>query len=115
MPRPWAAAGSEVLKHIHDLLVTKAQDNGVIAGERMRVDTSGVETNIHHSTDSTLRNGVRVQTGLEGLREDPDRMLPLVLEVMRQTGPASSTATLLWKMRFSACSIRRPSNAGKPE
>lgn len=36
-------------------------------------------------------------------------MLPLVLRVIRQEpGRASSTATLMWKIRFSACSSRRP-------
>ncbi|MCK1352100.1 hypothetical protein IVB56_13615 [Bradyrhizobium sp. CW7] len=49
------------------------------------------------------------QIALEGLCAELDRMLPLVLRVMRQEpGRASSTATLMWKTRFSACSSRRP-------
>jgi IS5 family transposase len=52
-----------VLRQIHGRLVKIAQDNGVVAGRRMRVDTSVVETNIHHPTDSTLLgDGVRVLT-----------------------------------------------------
>src|SRR5437660_8631882 len=54
MGRWGLAVGPEVLKQIHDRMVTIAQDNGVVAGRRMRVDTTVVETNIHHPTDSTL-------------------------------------------------------------
>src|SRR5437588_507196 len=63
MGRWGLAVGPEVLKQIHDRMVTIAQDNGVVAGRRMRVDTTVVETNIHHPTDSTLLgDGVRVLT-----------------------------------------------------
>jgi IS5 family transposase len=52
-----------VLKQIHERMVRIAQDHGVTAGRRMRVDTTVVETNIHHPTDSTLLgDGVRVLT-----------------------------------------------------
>jgi transposase, IS5 family len=52
-----------VLKQIHERMVIIAQDKGVTAGRRMRVDTTVVETNIHHPTDSTLLgDGVRVLT-----------------------------------------------------
>jgi transposase, IS5 family len=63
MGRWGLAIGPEVLKQIHDRLVTIAQENGVVAGRRMRVDTTVVETNIHYPTDSTLLgDGVRVLT-----------------------------------------------------
>jgi transposase, IS5 family len=55
--------GPQVLKQVHARLVKIAQDNGVTAGRRMRVDTTVVETDIHHPTDSTLLgDGVRVLT-----------------------------------------------------
>jgi Transposase DDE domain/Transposase domain (DUF772) len=62
----WGVAlGPEVLKQIHERMVRIAQDNGVTTGRRMRVDTTVVETNIHHPTDSTLLgDGVRVLTRL---------------------------------------------------
>jgi IS5 family transposase len=61
MGRWGVAVGPHVLKEIHDRLVKLAQDKGIIAGRRMRVDTTVVETNIHHPTDSTLLgDGVRV-------------------------------------------------------
>jgi transposase, IS5 family len=59
------ALGPEVLKQIHERLVQIARHEGVTAGRRMRVDTTVVETDIHHPTDSTLLgDGVRVLTRL---------------------------------------------------
>jgi IS5 family transposase len=63
MGRWGLALGPEVLKQIHERIVKIAQDKGVTAGRRMRVDTTVVETDIHHPTDSTLLgDGVRVLT-----------------------------------------------------
>jgi IS5 family transposase len=65
MGRWGLALGPDVLKQIHERMVRIAQDNGVTTGRRMRVDTTVVETNIHHPTDSTLLgDGVRVLTRL---------------------------------------------------
>jgi transposase, IS5 family len=65
MGRWGLALGPAVLKQIHERMVRIAQDNGVTTGRRMRVDTTVVETNIHHPTDSTLLgDGVRVLTRL---------------------------------------------------
>ena len=60
----WGVAlGPEVLKQVHERLVQIARDKGVTAGRRMRVDTTVVETDIHHPTDSALLgDGVRVLT-----------------------------------------------------
>ena len=54
MGRWGLALGPEVLEQIHDRMVAIARDKGVIAGRRMRIDTTVVETDIHHPTDSTL-------------------------------------------------------------
>ena len=63
MGRWGTALRPEVLKQVHKRLMTIAREKGVIAGRRMRVDTTVVETNIHHPTDSTLLgDGVRVLT-----------------------------------------------------
>ena len=65
MGRWGPAIGPEVLKQIHERMVRIAQHNGVTTGRRMRVDTTVVETNIHHPTDSSLLgDGVRVLTRL---------------------------------------------------
>jgi transposase, IS5 family len=62
----WGVAlGPEVLKQVHECVVRIARDRGVAVGRRMRVDTTVVETDIHHPTDSTLLgDGVRVLTRL---------------------------------------------------
>jgi len=63
MGRWGVALGPDVLKRIHERMVRIAQDKGVADGRKMRVDTTVVETNIHHPTDSTLLgDGVRVLT-----------------------------------------------------
>ena len=65
MSRWGLALGPEVLKQVHARIVKIARDKGVSAGRRMRLDTTVVETNIHHPTDSTLLgDGVRVLTRL---------------------------------------------------
>src|SRR6266446_5428629 len=61
MGRWGVALGPQVLKQIHERIVKIAQAKGITTGRRMRVDTTVVETNIHHPTDSTLLgDGVRV-------------------------------------------------------
>jgi IS5 family transposase len=63
MGRWGMAVGPQVLEQIHARIVSIARERGVIAGRRMRVDTTVVETNIHYPTDSSLLgDGVRVLT-----------------------------------------------------
>ena len=63
MGRWGVALGPEVVKQVHEGVVRIARDKGVTVGRRMRVDTTVVETDIHHPTDSTLLgDGVRVLT-----------------------------------------------------
>jgi transposase, IS5 family len=53
--------GPTVIEQIHQRLVTIAQQNQVVSGRKLRVDTTSVETNIHYPTDSSLlKDGVRV-------------------------------------------------------
>lgn len=55
--------GPEVVEKLHRRVVEIAQENKIAAGRKMRVDTTVVETNIHHPTDSSLLgDGVRVLT-----------------------------------------------------
>ncbi len=57
------ALGPEVLKGIRQRLVQAARQRRVVRGWKLRVDTTVVETNIHHPTDSSLLgDGVRVIT-----------------------------------------------------
>ena len=63
MGRWGMAVGPQVLERIHARIVAIARERGVVAGRRMRVDTTVVETNIHYPTDSSLLgDGVRVLT-----------------------------------------------------
>jgi transposase, IS5 family len=63
MGRWGVALGPEVLKQVHAGVVRIARDEGLSVGRSMRVDTTVVETDIHHPTDSTLLgDGVRVLT-----------------------------------------------------
>src|SRR6202162_5705435 len=57
------ALGGEVIAEMHRRLVEIAQEEGVIQGRKLRVDTTVVETNIHYPTDSSLLgDGARVLT-----------------------------------------------------
>jgi IS5 family transposase len=61
MGRWGLAVGPEVIKRVHERIVSIAQYQGVVEGRRMRVDTTVVETNVHYPTDSSLLgDGVRV-------------------------------------------------------
>lgn len=63
MGRWGVAVGPIVVARLHQRLMTIARDAQVVTGQRMRVDTTVVETNIHHPTDSSLLgDGVRVLT-----------------------------------------------------
>jgi IS5 family transposase len=55
--------GPEAIEKLHRRTVAIAMEKEVVAGRRMRVDTTVVETNIHYPTDSSLMgDGVRVLT-----------------------------------------------------
>lgn len=57
------AVGPEVCQQIQERLTALARQRKVVRGRRLRVDTTVVETNIHHPTDSALLgDGVRVIT-----------------------------------------------------
>ena len=57
------ALGGDVIAELHRRLVEMAQEEGVIQGRKLRVDTTVVETNIHYPTDSSLLgDGARVLT-----------------------------------------------------
>jgi transposase, IS5 family len=55
--------GPEVMEELHKRMVQLAQAYGVTRGRKLRVDTRGVETNIHYPPDSSLLgDGTRVLT-----------------------------------------------------
>lgn len=63
MGRWGVALGPEVIKQIHERIVSIAKEKDIVQGGKMRTDTTVVETNIHYPTDSSLLgDGVRVLT-----------------------------------------------------
>ena len=61
--RVFALLSPAVTEQIHHRVVGVAREQGVAAGRKLRVDTTAVESNIHHPTDSTLLgDGIRVLT-----------------------------------------------------
>ena len=63
MGRWGVAVGPAVVETVHRRIIAIAQQQQVVAGRKMRLDTTVVETNIHYPTDSSLLgDGVRVLT-----------------------------------------------------
>ena len=52
--RAFALFGKEGTEQIHQRIVQQAKEAAIIAGNKLRTDTTAVETNIHHPTDSSL-------------------------------------------------------------
>ena len=49
----------KVIEQLHQRVVEVAQERGVTQGQKMRVDTTVVESNIHYPTDSSLLGTAR--------------------------------------------------------
>src|SRR5713101_4132024 len=82
----------ETLKVVNDLVVQAAVDLGLEDGTKLRVDTTVVQTDIHHPTDNTLLwDAVRVVTRLVG------RLLK-VLELRRIKGFCNRTRSARRRM-----------------
>jgi IS5 family transposase len=65
--RAFIKLSPQTLKAVNDLLIKAAVDLGVEDGTKLRVDTTVVQTDIHHPTDNTLLwDTVRVVTRLVG-------------------------------------------------
>ncbi|KXG74479.1 hypothetical protein AN619_23250 [Thermotalea metallivorans] len=57
--------GDEVIKQLNDILVLKLKEEGTLKHRKLRVDTTVVESEIHHPTDATLlQDGVKVITNI---------------------------------------------------
>jgi IS5 family transposase len=61
--RNFAVLGPEVTERIHAHVVAMARTERVASGQKLRTDTTVVESNVHYPTDSTLlQDGIRVLT-----------------------------------------------------
>jgi transposase, IS5 family len=95
--------GSEAIEQLHQRTVAIALEKKVIAGRKMRVDTTVVETNIHYPTDSTLMgDGVRVLT----------RVMKKVAAVVGEAGTkfrdrSRSVKRLFWRSLMPAATKAR--------
>jgi transposase, IS5 family len=52
--RAFALFGKQGTEQIHQRIAQQAREATIIAGKKLRTDTTAVETNIHHPTDSSL-------------------------------------------------------------
>jgi transposase, IS5 family len=52
--RAFALFGKQGTEQIHRRIAQQAKEAAIIAGKKLRTDTTAVETNIHHPTDSSL-------------------------------------------------------------
>jgi IS5 family transposase len=52
--RAFALFGKQGTEQIHQRIAQQATEAALIAGKKLRTDTTAVETNIHHPTDSSL-------------------------------------------------------------
>jgi IS5 family transposase len=73
--RTFGLFGTEGTAQIHQRVVQKARQAAIAEGKKLRTDTTAVETNIHHPTDSSLlsdslrvltRSLKRIATGCRG-------------------------------------------------
>jgi len=61
--RAFALFGQEGTERVHQRIVQQAHQAAIVAGKKLRTDTTAVETNIHHPTDSALLwDSLRVMT-----------------------------------------------------
>jgi transposase, IS5 family len=102
------AVGPEVIKQIHERIVSIAKEKDIAQGAKMRVDTTVVETNIHYPTDSSLLgDGVRVLT----------RIMKKVSEIASKTGAKLRDRTRSVKRRLMeigrAARAKGPQGKGK--
>jgi len=59
--------GADTMRALNDALVLKLKEGKVIRGRKLRIDTTVVESDIHHPTDTGLLNdGIRVITCVVG-------------------------------------------------
>ncbi len=107
------AVGPEVCQQVQERLVALARQRKIVRGRKLRVDTTVVETNIHHPTDSTLLgDGVRVITrtvkepeGLVGkvkarLRDRTRSVRHQIFEIVQQSRRAGEQAQAKMKVSY---------------
>jgi len=83
--RTFGLFGKDGTLELHDRVVQMAKERAVAKGAKLRTDTTAVETNIHHPTDSSLlADGIRVLTrGLKRISQACQRGVLRVIDHKR--------------------------------
>jgi IS5 family transposase len=98
------ALGPEVVPQIHQRLVGVAQEQKVVHGRKLRLDTTVVEANVHYPTDSSLlEDGARVLT----------RTMKKIVEVTKKAGPGRRDR--MRSIGYRAMEIARTSRSQGPQ
>jgi IS5 family transposase len=107
--------GGEVIAELHRRLVEIAQAKGVVAGRKMRVDTTVVESNIHYPTDSSLLgDGARVLTRtMKKIEKQTGKLKRKVRDRMRSVRKQVLAIALSGRLRGSEGEQRRQQQYGK--
>jgi IS5 family transposase len=87
LSRTLASLDPQTVESIHARVVQIALERKVVAGKKLRTDTTVVETNIHHPTDSTLLgDGIRVvQRALKRLVAETENTGVKIVDHARST------------------------------
>src|SRR6266481_3617860 len=96
----------KLVDKLHERMVGIAVENKIVTGQKMRVDTTVVETNIHYPTDSSLMgDGVRVLT----------RVMKKVTQVAGQVGTKLRNRSRSVKLKVLAIAraCRKKTKAGQ--
>jgi IS5 family transposase len=107
--------GGEVIAELHRRLVEMAQEKGVLAGRKMRVDTTVVESNIHYPTDSSLLgDGARVLTRtMKKIEKQAGKLKRKVRDRTRSVRKQVLAIALSGRVRGSEGEQRRQQRYGK--
>ena len=109
------AIGGEVVAELHRRLVEIGQEKGVVAGRKMRVDTTVVESNIHYPTDSSLLgDGARVLTRtMKKIEKQAGKLKRKVRDRTRSVRKQVLAIALSGRVRGSEGEQRRQQRYGK--
>jgi IS5 family transposase len=98
--------GPEAIEKLNQVLVDKAREKKLVKGRKLRIDTTVVEANIHHPTDtSLLADCVRVIT--RQVKKIKKQMIVVSAEFHDRHAPSRSGSTPL--LRYSGAGPVKPS------
>jgi hypothetical protein len=76
MPRRWSVLGQAIegdtIRELHDRIIALAQERGLVHGRKIGVDTTVVETNLHHRP--TMLDNTNLQHDLASRKSSMSRI-----------------------------------------